>query len=375
MNTYKVLIAEDEGLIAMDIAAHLEALGHTVVATVSTAAEAIEQARHAQVVLMDIRLDEPVDGIEAASKIRERYRLPVLFLTAQADPSTLERAKLAAPFGYMIKPLVHASLQPSIEIAMYKHKMETRLEESEAWLRATLASAPDAVIVTDHQGQIRFLNPAAEALGGRALTTVSQLLPEDPVPLAILQDRSVAIETRVAEQWVEGSASPLKISGEVIGGVVTLRDVTARRREEQRLLQLEKAIMAARLATAVAVDFANPIEVIRNHSAQLLRQFADYSPVYTTIKEIQQAAVAADKINRRLADLGVQPHGPLQVLSINGILRRMFKFIQSVAGDQIAVTFHAGPDAGKIYADAAHTEELIVQFVLYAVKAMPCGGS
>src|SRR4029077_13519556 len=152
MNTYRVLIAEDEGLIAMDIAAHLESLGHTVVATVSTAAEAIEQARHAQVVLMDIRLDGPVDGIEAASKIRERYRLPVLFLTAQADPSTLERAKLAAPFGYMVKPLAHASLQPSIEIAMYKHQMEARLQESEAWMRATLLSAADAVIVTDAQG-------------------------------------------------------------------------------------------------------------------------------------------------------------------------------------------------------------------------------
>ena len=134
---------------------------------------------------MDIRLDGPVDGIEAASKIRERYRLPVVFLTAQADPSTLERAKLAAPFGYMLKPLAHAVLQPSIEIAMHKHQMETRLEESEAWMRATLASAADAVIVTDPQGQIRFLNPAAEVLVTPGATEVSQILPEDPLPLAI----------------------------------------------------------------------------------------------------------------------------------------------------------------------------------------------
>jgi two-component system cell cycle sensor histidine kinase/response regulator CckA len=374
MNTYKVLIAEDEGLIAMDTAAHLEALGHTVVATVNTAAEAIEQARNAQVVLMDIRLDGPVDGIEAARKIRERYRLPVLFLTAQADPSTLERAKLAAPFGYMVKPLVHASLQPCIEIAMHKHQMELRLQESEAWLRATFASAVDAVFVTDHQGQVRYLNPAAEALGGRALSAVSQLLPEDPVPLAILQDRPVAIETWVGEQWVEGSAFPLKASGKVIGGVVTLRDVTARRREQQRLLHLEKADMAARLATTLAMESANPIEVIRKHSAQLLRQFAHYSPVYTTIKEIQRAAAAADKINRRLADLGAPPPGPLQVLSLNGILRRMFKFIESVAGEKIVVALEPDADGSKIYADAALTEELIMQFVLYAVKAMPGGG-
>src|SRR5258708_16767916 len=80
MNTYKVLIAEDEGLIAMDIAAHLESLGHTVVATVSTAAEAIEQARHAQGVLMDLRLDGPVVALGAASHSRSRHTLPLLLL-------------------------------------------------------------------------------------------------------------------------------------------------------------------------------------------------------------------------------------------------------------------------------------------------------
>ena len=374
MNSYKVLIAEDEGLIAMDIAAHLEALGHTVVATVSTAEDAIEQARNAEVVLMDIRLEGPVDGIEAASKIRERYRLPVLFLTAQADPSTLERAKLAAPFGYMVKPLAHASLQPSIEIAMYKHQMELRLEQSEAWLRATLASTTDAVIVTDPHGQIRFLNPAAETLGGRTLESISQLLPEDPVPLAILRDAPVAIETRVAEQWVEGSAAPLKSAGQVIGGVVTLRNVTARRREEQRLRQLEKAEMAGRLAAGVAEDFASLIAVISNHSEQLLRQFADYSPVRTALQEIQQATAAAGKITRSLADLSARRPGHLQVFSLNSILRRMLKFIQSVAGEKIAVSFRPGAGVGKTYADEAHTEELVMQLVLYAIKAMPSGG-
>lgn len=374
MNTYKVLIAEDEGLIAMDIAAHLEALGHTVVGTVSTAAEAIEQAPNAEVVLMDIRLDGPVDGIEAASKIRDRYRLPVLFMTAQADPSTLERAKLAAPFGYILKPLAHAALQPSIEIAMYKHQMEARLQESEAWMRATLASAADAVIVTDAQGQIRFLNPAAEALVARGATEVSQILGEDPLPLAILQDAPVEIHTRLAKHWVEGYATPLKASGAVIGGVLTLRDVTARRREEQRLRQLEKADTAERLAAGVADDFANLVAVIRKHSDQLLRQFADYTPVHAAIEEIQQAASAAEKITRRLTDLGARPPGHMEVLSLNSVLRRMAKFIQTIAGGKIAVSVRPGERVGKIFADVAHTEELIMKLVLHAVKALPSGG-
>jgi two-component system, cell cycle sensor histidine kinase and response regulator CckA len=374
MNTYKVLIAEDEGLIAMDIAAHLEALGHTVVGTVSTAAEAIEQAPNAQVVLMDIRLDGPVDGIEAASKIRERYRLPVVFLTAQADPSTLERAKLAAPFGYILKPLAHAALQPSIEIAMYKHQMEARLEESEAWMRATLASAADAVIVTDAQGQIRFLNPAAEALVARDVTEVSQILAEDPLPLAILRDAPVPIRAQLAEQWVEGYATPLKASGAVIGGVLTLRDVTARRREEQRMRQVEKADTAARLAAGVADDFASLVAVIRKHSDQLLRQFVDYTPVHAAIEEIQQAASAAEKITRRLTDLSARPPGNLEVLNLNAIVRRMAKFLQSIAGAQIAVSIRPAGCVGRIFANTAHTEELITKMVLHAVKSLAGGG-
>jgi len=374
MNHYKVLIAEDEDLIARDIAARLEALGHTVVATVSTAKEAIEHASSAQVVLMNIRLDGPVDGIEAACKIRERYRLPVLFLTAQADSSTLERAKLAEPFGYIVKPAAHASLHPSIEIAMHRHQIELRMEEREALLRATLESVQDAIIVTDIEGQIRMLNPAAEGLGGRSAGAISQLLPEDPVSVAILRDTSVPIYTRLTEQWVEGSAAPLKASGKIIGGVVTLRDVTARRREEQRLRQLEKATTVACLAAGMADDFANLVAVIRNRSQQLLRQFEDYSPVCSAIEEIQQAAAAADKITRRLADLGARPIDHLQALSLNGILRRMSKIIQSIAGDQVAVTIRLGASVGRVYADPLHTEELITQLVLHTVKAMPEGG-
>src|SRR5579864_8224045 len=97
----KVLVVEDEGLIAHDIAHRLEMLGHQVVAMVSTAEEAVEKAAGADIVLMDIHLDGRMDGVEAAAAIRERYHLPVVFLTAHADRSTLDRAKLTSPFGYI----------------------------------------------------------------------------------------------------------------------------------------------------------------------------------------------------------------------------------------------------------------------------------
>src|ERR1700736_3113676 len=137
---YKVLVVEDEGLIAHDIATRLQALGHEVVATVATAEEAVEQAAGADLVLMDIRIDGQRDGIAAAQEVRARHHIPVVFLTAHADRATLDRAKAADPFGYLVKPLGPASLHTSIEMAIYKHCLERQLEEQEAWLRTTLAS-------------------------------------------------------------------------------------------------------------------------------------------------------------------------------------------------------------------------------------------
>jgi CheY-like chemotaxis protein len=122
----RVLVVEDEGLIAHDISTRLTALGHEVVASVGTAEEALGKASGADIVLMDIRIDGPVDGIEAAARIRERYHLPVIFLTAHADRPTVERAKLTGAFGYLVKPIAHASLNTAIEIALYKHQMEAR---------------------------------------------------------------------------------------------------------------------------------------------------------------------------------------------------------------------------------------------------------
>src|ERR1700686_3691801 len=107
---YKVLVVEDEGLIAHDIAARLKALGHQVLGTVATADDAVEQAAGADVVLMDIRIDGKRDGIVAAQEVRARHHVPVVFLTAHADRITLERAKAADPFGYITKPLGPASL-------------------------------------------------------------------------------------------------------------------------------------------------------------------------------------------------------------------------------------------------------------------------
>lgn len=374
MAARRVLVVEDEGLIAADICARLESLGHTVIGTASTVAEAVDQAAGAEIVLMDIRIDGPGDGIEAATIIRERYRLPVVFLTAHTDPVTLERAKHAGPYGYIVKPVASAAVQTTIEIALYKHEMERQLEESEAWLRAALGAAADAVIITDAQGAVRMMNPAAEALLGRNPGTITEFLADDPVALAILEDAAVPIAARVGEAMVEGHAAPVKYGGKLMGAVLTLSEVSRQRREQTRLRQMERGEITARLAAGVANEYTNLIATIRNQSEQLLRQFEDYAPVSQPLHEIQQAAAAADRVTRRLEDIaGGQPGHP-EPLSLHGMLRRMSRLIQSVAGERTKVTLRPAAGNGKIFADPARTEELVMRLVMHAVNSMPDGG-
>jgi PAS domain S-box-containing protein len=394
--SYKVLVVEDEGLIARDIAGRLEALGHEVVGIASTAEEALEQAAAAEIVLMDIQIDGPTDGVNAAAQIRERYHIPVVFLTAHTDRATLDRAKLTEPFGYIVKPLAHASLHTSLEIAVYKHRMERQVEEREAWLRATLSSVAEGVIVTDVGGCVLMMNHAAETLTGWIQPKaqgqpISKVMPlidpdsgapaDDPVPLAILRDAPVALGRNVQllapggrQRTVEGSVAPAKAAGAAIGTVISLRDVSAQRWEERQLQLSQKMEAAGRLAAGVSNEFGNLLGTIRNHSEQLVRQFAEYSPVRRALEEIQQAASAADLITRRLAGFGTRQVGHPEVLSLNAILRRMSKLIESVAAGRIEIVMHPDRMAGKIHADAGQIEQMVMSLVMHACAAMPEGG-
>lgn len=392
---HKILVVEDEGLIAHDIANRLENLGHHVIGTCGTAAEAIEQAADAEIVLMDIRLDGPGDGIAAASEIRERYHLPVVFLTGQSDRATLERAKSAAPFGYIVKPLTPAALQTSIEIALYKHKMERELSAREAWLSTIFTSVTDAVIVADPQGNVVMLNRAAEVLtgwiqaeaSGKPLEKVARFFDAngaeliDPVSLAILLDKpapfgpSTRMSSRTGrELMIEGSAAPVKAPGVTLGVAVTIRDVSAKRWEESQVRQAQKLEAIGRLAAGVATDYSSLLASIRSHAEQLLHQFGEYSPARKAAEQIQQAAAAAEQLNRRLAALGSRRVGQMEIMSVNGLVRRGTKLIESILGSAVELSIRLDPAAGRINADPDQIEQVLMGIIMHASSTMPEGG-
>lgn len=128
----KILVVEDEVIIAEAIAESLKKQGYKVTAIVSTGEEAIQQAAATQsdLVLMDIVLEGDMDGIAAADKIRTDFNIPTVFLTAYADEETLQRAKLTDPFGYILKPFQQRDLHATIEIALHRHELETQMRQA-----------------------------------------------------------------------------------------------------------------------------------------------------------------------------------------------------------------------------------------------------
>ena len=162
----KILIVEDESIVALELESRLTDLGYSVCGIVSCGADAIKTAvdQKPDIILMDINIKGPIDGVVTAEKIKEIIDIPIIFLTAFTDSNTLQRAKITEPYGYIVKPFEERELHTSIEIALYKHNMEKKLRDNEKRLSITLNNIADAVIATDNKGSINYINPAAEKL-------------------------------------------------------------------------------------------------------------------------------------------------------------------------------------------------------------------
>jgi two-component system, cell cycle sensor histidine kinase and response regulator CckA len=188
MQGRSILIVEDEQIVATELREILTSLGYRIVAATATGPEALAKTEETEpdLILMDIRIKGNMDGIETASKITNRWDIPIIYLTAHADQETLRRAKVTGPMGYVLKPFSERELQIAIEMAIYKHGMERQLREQKQRLAAMLDSIGDAVIATDAEGLVTLFNPAASALTGfaeaealgRDITTVLNIVDE-----------------------------------------------------------------------------------------------------------------------------------------------------------------------------------------------------
>jgi PAS domain S-box-containing protein len=265
MENVNILVVEDEGIIAADLQSTLQSFGYNVPAIASSGEEAVQKAGELgpDLVLMDIVLKGNMNGIEAAQQIDDLFDIPVIYLSAYSDDNTLRRVRGTAPFGYLLKPLKEKELCLTIETALYKHRMEKRLKESEQWFASTLTNIADSVIATNASGLVSFMNLAAEKMTGWAgesslgeeLSTILNLVDETGQTTheidvkKIIQEGTMDSVERVliskAGKEVPIDMNAARIRNEkakILGAVFVFHDISERKKAEEEIRRLNEEL-------------------------------------------------------------------------------------------------------------------------------------
>ena len=404
-NVSRVLIVEDEALLAEEIRERLTRLNYRVIGVEATGDRAIAAAHEARpdLVLMDIRLRGTMDGIEAASAIQERVDVPIVYLTAHSDHATLQRAKQTAPYGYLLKPVQERDLLVTLEMAMHRHELERRLRQSELRYATTLNSIGDGVIATDVSGRVTFVNAVAAALTGwrpaeaigRVIHEVFTILAEDsgspidgPVWLA-LQRREVVrpgeahllVARDGAAIPIDDSASPIVDDrGEMSGAVVAFRDIRQRRlaedalrKAEDELRQAQKMEAIGRLAGGVAHDFNNLLTVIMGSSEMLLALPTLDATAIELAQEIHAAGRRSTALTRQLLTFSRRQILQPRVFDLSHLVREMVPILSRILGEDVRIASHLAAGA-RVEADPGQLEQVLMNLVVNARDAMPGGG-
>src|SRR4051794_7679054 len=259
---HRILVVEDQRLIAADIENTLTKLGYLVVGNVASGEDAVSTADQVrpELVLMDVRLRGEMDGIQAAEIIRDRLNVPIVYLTAYADEETIVRAKKTTPFGYLIKPFNERELRATIEIAFYTHQMERTLADERAKRHAAeefkilVDGVSDyAIFMVDANGRVATWNSGAQRLKGYKRDEVigkhfSVFYTEEArqaghprrlLETALLDGRCEEENWRVRKDGTRFWASVITTavrdeSGTLIGFAKVTRDLTERRLAEEK---------------------------------------------------------------------------------------------------------------------------------------------
>ena len=308
MTSEKIFIVEDEAIVVESLNDHLESLGYTISGQASSGEQALLKIskNESDLVLMDIMLKGEMDGVETAKQVSSLYGIPVVFLTAYSDSETLKRAKLVEPYGYLIKPYKVRELHTTLEITLYKHRMEKRMKVNERRLGTILRSIGDGVITADKDGIITSMNPVAEFLTGWTESESKQKKLIDVIKLesnvntsflhdlfnqalndgrvsCVLNKDLIMLSKKGNKTFIDLSADPIQIEDNHSSGVVfTIRDISSQKKAETDLFEArhllqnsltprEKEILQLMVAGSTTKEIAFDLN-ISNRTVEAHRQ-------------------------------------------------------------------------------------------------------
>ncbi len=393
MGKARLVVVEDEIIVALDIRMHLERAGYPVVGLFSAAQEALAalDGLRAELVLMDIRLQGKIDGVEAAGIIRDRFDLPVVMLTAYADAETIERAKLTEPFGYIIKPFDERELKTTIEMALYRHELSRKLKESEERYRrffdddlsGDFVASPEGSIVECNLAFVDLLGYASveEALGSninRLFVSAedrdgfwSELKAKRRLKLleTTLSTRQNGRKTVLANviAYFDASDSLTEIKGYLI-------DTSEIKKLGRQLRESQKMEAVGRLAGGVAHDFNNLLTVILGYSSMIREKAAAGKPIDKDVDGIQNASDKATALTKQLLAFSKRQVLNPAIVDVNVLVRDLEKILLRLISEDITLHVYTEAERPEVFVDSVQVEQSLINLVANARDAMPSGG-
>lgn len=401
----RILVVEDDHVVARDIGEQLTRFGHAVVGITSRSQEALTlaQAERPDLILMDVRLDGEMDGIEIAKRILASFRIPIIFLTAYADDETIQRASAAEPFGYLLKPFEDLQLRTAIEMALHRHWADKRLRESERRYEATLSSIAEGIIAVDDEGRITFMNPSAETMtgwtsgealgrpadevyccaqeGAESFEPMDTLRPQgrdpDPTKLMLLISRDGSLRP------IQGSAAPiLSDEGDSNGLVIVFSDISKRiasadaiRRSQLDVARVARATTMGQLTATIAHEVTQPLMAISMNSEACVRWLnlqnvnEARAAATRTIKEADRAG----QIISRIRSIARNAPVTFDRLDLNEMVQGVIEIVKpELLRHNVALEMDLQRGGASVVGDRVLLQQVIHNLISNALDAITC---
>ncbi len=403
LNPARILIVEDEGLVALDLQSRLQRIGYSVVGIADTRERAmsIALAQLPDLVLMDIHLAGGSDGITAADDIHEALGLPIVFLTAYADTETLDRAAKVAPFGYIVKPFEERSLAATVQMALARRDAELKVQQMERWLATTLRSIGDAVISVGADGRINYFNHQAERLTGwmrgealgmdyrEVLIFIHEEAGMPPPPHPVAEAMASGLVFQLAPQTelvmktgdkvpVDDSAAATRDEKGAINGVIlVLRDRSQQRRHEQERRKIEEKMQEAQrleslgvLAGGIAHDFNNLLGAMMMNAEMIGHRLPKNAPELEGLADIQLAGKRAAELCQQMLAYAGQGKYLETVFDLSAMVQDTLSLLRMVISKKAELRLALDPALPPLKGDASQIRQVIMNLVINASDAL-----
>ena len=400
MSASKILVLEDDACVATDIQQRLEKLGYAVCEVVHSGETLLArvEALRPDLVIMSMSVQTELARHESTQHLIEQLQIPILYSTTHADPVAVQFLERKESFGYVRTPLDDRDLHHTIAMALYRQQTETKLRKMERWLAATLNSVGDAVLATDIERRVTYLNPSAELLTGwtfseatdRPVSEIFQTMRGDahtPVESPVTRVIHEGVVLELAEGTllqrkdgttlpIDDSAAPIRNEeGQIIGVVIIFRDVSRHRRLEERLREAQKLDGVGQLAGGIAHDFNNLLTVINGCCFMLLRTMASDDPQKGKVEMIKEAGDRAAVLTHQLLAFGRRQVLAPKILNLNDVVATMEWLLRRLIGEDIELLMALDATAGSVKVDPGQIEQVIMNLAVNSRDSMPCGGT